>query len=597
MKYLYGDATESPLDINYLDLLRDTLDFGTSVMLAHGNITEQRSRAKDLQAKAKHEREQLDSVNDDVDRSLGSSKKRVDTKSAKACVDAIRAVAVAEIKRADSAIQARLAKELGQINEAVSREQANNLKRLEALLLKHDLPECALWVNTRFAPQANRYIAELIGKASCDVAFVIDLEIPSEHLLAEPLRIDRIAPNLTIKVPEKAGWVRKSVKMKPHKLTKEYVVAVSHSTKRTTIKLRNALQDADSGYDIIYGSKNRVAVSRLAKGAEADPFEPEIGDKKQLLAFYDELNRSLNRLKSCRRALRGAQLDQTPLAEHADATVLVRRLVQQMAPVVQEISRHSLSPNELVLKRVLADDRREEIFLAKADLQAKLDPLPTKLRKIFAPLGLDPHPDLTGPPPPMGVAKTKVMEEPAKPVPAAGAPAMRAPAPTKPEPSTQRIPETGSAVVTSASPKDDSPVVSIQDEETSVQEKDDFLPQIDDAVGGDEALPLPLENTAVVPDIIPPPPPEPRNTLPLGGASQKRGVSMPSASRRRRGRSGPPAMPKAPSSNRSAIPKPSSPPRRSRPEADDADESGGPTLEIQAHDSVDIQLDELLNKE
>jgi hypothetical protein len=59
-----------------------------------------------------------------------------------------------------------------------------------------------------------------------------------------------------------------------------------------------------------------------------------------------------------------------------------------MAPVVTEIARHSLAPDELVLKRVVTDDRREEVFVAKADLISKLDPVPVALRGVFAPLGL-----------------------------------------------------------------------------------------------------------------------------------------------------------------------------------------------------------------
>ena len=61
----------------------------------------------------------------------------------------------------------------------------------------------------------------------------------------------------------------------------------------------------------------------------------------------------------------------------------------QAGPAIRAIAQHSLSPSELVLKRVLADDRREEIFASKADLLEKLAPLPPKLFRLFGPLGLD----------------------------------------------------------------------------------------------------------------------------------------------------------------------------------------------------------------
>jgi hypothetical protein len=133
---------------------------------------------------------------------------------------------------------------------------------------------------------------------------------------------------------------------------------------------------------------------------------------------------------------------------------------------------------------------------------------------------------------------------------------------------------------------EDAPVVTIDEEETSVQEKDDFLPKIDDVASDDEALPLPLAHTAVAPD------PQVRNTVPAGVPQRPptpspQGVTMPSNKRKvRGGRSVPPAPP---SSNRSALPKPSSPPRKSN--------KGRSAPDIQAHDSVDVQLDELLKSD
>ena len=83
-----------------------------------------------------------------------------------------------------------------------------------------------------------------------------------------------------------------------------------------------------------------------------------------------------------------AQIDDVPLSQHAHPRLLVERLVAAMAPTVREIAAHSLSPGELVLKRLLAGDRREEIFVAKSELAQKLEPLPAALRKVLAPLGI-----------------------------------------------------------------------------------------------------------------------------------------------------------------------------------------------------------------
>jgi hypothetical protein len=83
-----------------------------------------------------------------------------------------------------------------------------------------------------------------------------------------------------------------------------------------------------------------------------------------------------------------AKLDGLPLEKHEKPAILVERLVSSMSPVVREIAGHSLVPGELVLKRLLSDDRREEIFVSKAELETKIRRLPTAMQKLFSPLGL-----------------------------------------------------------------------------------------------------------------------------------------------------------------------------------------------------------------
>src|SRR5262249_58280655 len=67
----------------------------------------------------------------------------------------------------------------------------------------------------------------------------------------------------------------------------------------------------------------------------------------------------------------------------------VQRLVAVLAPIVREIAKRSLTANELVIRRPLADDRREEIFVAKATLREKYASLDETQRALFAPLGLE----------------------------------------------------------------------------------------------------------------------------------------------------------------------------------------------------------------
>jgi hypothetical protein len=635
VRYLYGDASESPLETNYIELLRDVLDFGAAVMLAQDGIARERKTGAERTTTAEHERRELRTVHEAMERTLASCKQHATADVTRRSLESLRGIATSELKRAESAVDANLGAELAKMQDAIAREQANNVKRLETLLLKHDLPECSLWVSVRLNDKANKYVAELIGKAASEVAFVIDLDVPSGHLLADVLKVERINPGLAVKLPEESGWVRKSVKWKAHKLGKEHLVAVSRSTKKTTIKLRTALTDLESGYDLIYGSNRRVAVTRQMKGQKAEPIEPAPEDKPELLAFHDELEKSLNALKGSRRSLRGAQLDGTPLNEHTDATVLVRRLVQQLAPVVQEISRRSLGKGELVLKRVLADDRREEIFAPKADLRAKLDPLPPELRRAFAPLGLD---DEAGDAPKSRPSKDQeatvqitmpgLRAEPkSQPAPASQPPRAR-----ESEPQTEPVflldtPKPVGAAAPAARSTPPPPVATLPPPglPPPVPPPPPNLASIPAApptpvplpdpgpratVVSDSAIELVEEATISQPPAPPAPPPAPPPQPPLAATPPLPAPSAPPVRQRKKAAPRPAPEP-PPSRPRPALPKPSVPPprpppaHRSRPSDKGAPDPLLPdplapdriegVYEIQAGDSVDVALDELLN--
>src|SRR5690606_29578244 len=80
------------------------------------------------------------------------------------------------------------------------------------------------------------------------------------------------------------------------------------------------------------------------------------------------------------------RLDERPLEHCLDETV--ERLVAQLAPDVAEIARRSPSGDELVLKRVLEGNRREEVFLERRQLAARTRELSPAQRAMLAPLGL-----------------------------------------------------------------------------------------------------------------------------------------------------------------------------------------------------------------
>ena len=126
-------------------------------------------------------------------------------------------------------------------------------------------------------------------------------------------------------------------------------------------------------------------------GAGDDPsagtFELAVEDVPGLVGVAEKIRSAADALTPTR--LADATLEDRELSrEHAFAP-FVEQLVTFMAPIVQEVARHSLTATELVLRRLISSERREEIFVAKATLRDKYDALPPGQRGIFGRLGLD----------------------------------------------------------------------------------------------------------------------------------------------------------------------------------------------------------------
>lgn len=470
MKYQFGDGAESPLSFNYLEYLRLALTFAASVLRSQTNIASLYVSAKKKKLSAKNELKSLATLRKIVDTTLDNAASRISLPTASECVDRLRGLGAQEIDATEARLRAALSEDLEFIQSKVDGEYAENVRRLERVLLSCDFPESERWFEMRPFDE-NGYDIELITASPLAVDAVIRLGVPEGHLLSRPLRVDAVDPDLTVNVPQSGGWTRKNVKIKPHKLGKEYVVAFSHTTEGKKLSLRSAFLESSSGYDLLFGA-GEIRVSWISKQQENEPFAADPEDVAGLTALLQAVEQAMDGLADRRQMLKQVFFESTPLQQHTEPIKLVKAMIDEMGPVVQEIAAHTLSPRELTLKRVLGDDRREEIFVSVEELKQIYADLPEKQQHWFAPLGFDaapapgrgpagpssrpPRPASMAPPPPssasvpppfsalQNAAKQRSSEAPSLPKPSVP-PASAAPAPApapEPEPEPKPEPET-----------------------------------------------------------------------------------------------------------------------------------------------------------
>lgn len=387
MSYLYGDSTPSELQINFIEFLRDAVDFCVQVLLADQRLVQARARTRTLEQTTAAEIERLESLTVLVGKAVGGVLAgEVDSATARCAAAIVRAAD--DLVRGEAAtVRSALAGEVAKLDGEAMQERDGCMTALGRLLVKHDPPGMTLTLHLSVVDSA-RYGCRALMTTGFGLDAAIELDIPAGHLFAEVVRVDRLMERLEVQVPEIGGWVHKEVKLRTQHLEKHHIAEFSSGAGGGTIKLRAAADGSGAGFDVTLGGEApRVRMARVDEhGLLAPPFDLREADAANLLALHDRLAAAADELTRHRRAVAEATVDGEPLRSYDRPAQLVERLIAIIAPLVQEIAFRSHSPGELVLRRLLGEDRREEIFVSKADLKRKLEPLAESGRALFDPL-------------------------------------------------------------------------------------------------------------------------------------------------------------------------------------------------------------------
>jgi hypothetical protein len=347
----------------------------------------------------------------DVARALEGPSLRAASSLAGRCAARLQLEARDLVRSEADAARAAVAGERAQLAQTKAKESETCMKALGTLVLAHTLPDAVGVTTLKLTP--TRYEAALSCQTPYGLEWTMELDIPASHALARVLRIDRLFERLEVEAPEEGGWIHKEVRNRPQRLDRLYLAGLSVHPSETTARLRAGQDGTGAGFDVLcQDDPPRVQLVRINEaGAAANGVYDVAGeDAAKLLALRDRLIAMAAELGEFKKALRSASLGGTPLPSLESPRLLVDHVIASMAPTVQEIAKRSQASGELVIKRLLGDSRREEVFVSKKELRQKVETLSAELRAAFDPLELwdglpkvivaqDPAPSLEPAPP------------------------------------------------------------------------------------------------------------------------------------------------------------------------------------------------------
>jgi hypothetical protein len=411
MKYLYGDSSPSPLDVNFIQTIRETVDFAVVVLQTEQQMQAELGRSAERRRAADAELARVEGLPVLVQRALDEAARSASESPAGRAASAIIKSAI-ELSRGESErSKAAFSEVLSRLEAQVAKLRESCQKALEKLVLKQDLVDARTVLNLQL--RGGRFEARLSFAAPYGVEGAIELDVPGTHAFAKPVRLDQFVENLELETPE-GGWLTKETKLRPHRLDKYYVSELSLAPDQATLKLRQGAEGNGRGFDIrLRRNPAQALVFRVDDPPKTgeQPLEMKSSEVPKYIALWDALGAGTAEILKARKVLLLFTMDGRVLKDHERPSLLVERMMARMGPIVQEIGRRSPSPNEFVLKRLVGDDRREEIFLSKDELRKKLEVLTPEQLRIMAPLGLSPSNGTT--PPPKPASEFRLVEDPA----------------------------------------------------------------------------------------------------------------------------------------------------------------------------------------
>jgi hypothetical protein len=391
MAFLFGDLSPAPFVTNFLEELRDALDFAGGIADADQTIVTAEARREALRKGAEAEHARVDALTWAMIAAATAADQGA-SGSATALLAAELGKLIHERRdAADASVRAKLEADFVGVDAEVRAAREDYFPTLQDWLLVRVPPKARQTWSIELIPGAkkdqHRYRAVLAGESAIGLAWTIDLALDENGIWASPVRVSRLVEDLAIFTPQVTGLIKKEIKSKKQKIERHWVTGVVDDGESIRIELREEIGEAD-GFSIT-DTAGKITLVRTASAddptAGAFPVTPE--DEPALHDFAAKVRdvvRSLAKQRLASATFDGHPFDGTNVDLQPNLVQVVVRLVDSLAPTVEDIASRSRSEAELVLRRELEDGKREELFMPKARLREKFATLDEAHQKLFA---------------------------------------------------------------------------------------------------------------------------------------------------------------------------------------------------------------------
>jgi hypothetical protein len=390
MRYLYGDSSVFPHKFNFLSTLESFVTCGVRVVqlesearsLQIGTASAAAVRIKAIEDLERFHQVIVQAVQESTTKSMSAQT----TEYSKQVVD-FAARLVEDNKRAVVSSNDR---DQASVRAEVARRRSDIRSALETFLVAGRLPTLEAIITMEFDGQCN-FSSVVTSPEGIMTSFKLaPTRLPAWH---SPRKVSDFAQSVNLMVGLKKSLFRRAVEPELINVDDYLITGFDLSDESADIHLRKKLQERDV---LVFkmtreSGELRAEVSHPSEEGGADlATTVEVGDRLHLDRLWQGLRAAADEVLDHKEGLISLLLDGEDVFENDLAIMFIERLIKYMAPTVSEISKRSPNPMEYSLKVESDAGRREEIYVKKEDLLAKLMSLGEKERAVFAGFGLVP---------------------------------------------------------------------------------------------------------------------------------------------------------------------------------------------------------------
>jgi hypothetical protein len=385
--YRFGDGTPFPLRENFIETIVAAVDCCVSLYQLEQEAEARQQRMSEARKSAADELKRLDALKALIETAVSPllTRQEREPRTSEAAAERIfenansiiRQSRAGVVKRRDTVVQ-----------EGASPERNDaTLEVLSGFLRGHTLPRTE-WSMRWQASGESGPVAEIGAQATreFDLSFAAEISAGSAWAGAQPA--GDLVPDLSVATTIVAG----SGRPRTVRLESFAVAEVQIAPGREAMLLRESGRRSPLGLHVVIPRSSDTAPLCVALDKRdqpiGQPFYLDETASAALHAIWAAMDLRLSELVAARSRLVSARLGGRDVTVVEHPSQIAETILLSLAPLIREMRMRSRVPGELILKRDLVGDRREELFVPRQVLWAKLDSLPPHHRQVFEAVGL-----------------------------------------------------------------------------------------------------------------------------------------------------------------------------------------------------------------